>query len=316
MQCDQGLAASLPTAVHHAVLAESLNNPGQQPLPVLHGAEQPGLGSEEGGQEALAGVEPGPAQLPPAAPPRLLHTATHSCLYISSIFVTNQSDLLSHLVQLVFLSSEEPDQLPDDRLGGGGQSGRGAGRQRGLDARQEELGVHSLQQRQGARQAVHKHGGGQLGQDLAEGDGRDPPQEGSGLSAQSGVQELSLTQCSCILQSPVFAALEKLEHALHGETRRHVGNAETGQLARHPPAPLPGRPPVPRLGEGGGAAPAAQDGLARELGGRLGAGGVVAGDPPYVHICKSTQCTVQTRQSSMRDARPGDHYMRPGCQSS
>ena len=54
-------------AAHHTVLAEALNHLRQQLLPVRHRPDELGLRRDEGGEEPLAGVDEGAAQLPPTA---------------------------------------------------------------------------------------------------------------------------------------------------------------------------------------------------------------------------------------------------------
>ena len=127
----------LVSTAHHPVLAEALDHLGQQFLPVRHRPDQLGLRCDEGGEEPLAGVDEGPAQLPPPLP-------------------AGQPGVL--------LPGKELDELPDDGLGGDGDGGGEL-----LPASQEELGVERLQQGQRLGQAVNKQVTGQLADQLTEG---------------------------------------------------------------------------------------------------------------------------------------------------
>ena len=53
---------------------------GEELLPVCHGSDELGLGGDEAGQQPLAGVDEGPAQLPPRA-----NRGSHTCPNVVNI---------------------------------------------------------------------------------------------------------------------------------------------------------------------------------------------------------------------------------------
>ena len=97
---------------------------------------------------------------------------------------------------LVLLSCKELDQLPDHGLRGHGQGGGQLLPRPG----EEQLGVQRLQQGQTLRQTVHKHIGGELGDQLSEGGHGDTLEERSGLPVIASLKTDTMSVNKCTLR--------------------------------------------------------------------------------------------------------------------
>ena len=108
----------------------------------------------------------------------------------------NRSPALPAGQALVLLSGEELDQLPDHGLRGHGQGGGQLLPRPG----EEQLGVQRLQQGQTLRQTVHKHIGGELGDQLSEGGHGDTLEEGCGLPVIASLKTVIMSVNKCTLK--------------------------------------------------------------------------------------------------------------------